>query len=88
MSQAITRAVVNMTIEQLLVAAQLEDVARIGWDNHLQLQGYVVISTSMLATKRFNFMMDEGRQIVEFPSEARTLLIMRLTKALTEGRGN
>lgn len=88
MKQAITHTVENMTIEQLIVAAQLEDVARIGWDNHLHLQGYVVIATSRLNTKRFNFMMDEARQIVEFPDEARTLLIGFLVKELTEERGN
>jgi hypothetical protein len=86
MSQAITRTVVNMTLEQLLIAAQLEGLATVGWDNHTHLQAYLVVESLATGRKRFNFMMDEARQIVEFPGEARTLLIMVLTKELTKGR--
>jgi hypothetical protein len=86
MSQAITNTVVDMTIEQLLIAGQLEGIAITGWDNHLHLQAYLVVETLELGRKRFNFMMDEARQIVQFPSEARTLLIEVLTKELTKGR--
>jgi hypothetical protein len=76
-----------MTTEQLLLAAQLEGIATVGWDNHLHLQAYLVVETLDLGRKRFNFMMDEARQIVEFPGEARTLLIMVLNKELTKGEG-
>jgi hypothetical protein len=86
MSQAITRTVVSMTTEQLLLAAQLEGLATVGWDNHLHLQAYLVVESLATGRKRFNFMMDEARQIVEFPSEARVMLIMVLTKELTKGR--
>jgi hypothetical protein len=86
MSQAITRTIVGMTTEQLLLAAQLEGIATVGWDNHLHLQAYLVVETLDLGRKRFNFMMDEARQIVEFPGEARTLLIMVLNKELRKGR--
>lgn len=87
MSEDITRVVANMTIEQLLIAAQMEGIATVIWFNKLQLQGYVSISSTRLDIKGFPFMMDEARQIVEFPGEARSMLIMRLTKELTENRG-
>jgi hypothetical protein len=86
MSQAITRAIVGMATEQLLLAGQLEGIATVGWNNHLHLQAHLVIQTLDGGRKQFSFMMDEARQIVEFPTEARTLLIMVLTKELTKGR--
>lgn len=88
MTDAIIRTVVEMTTEQLLVAAQLEGIASLGWNNHTHLQAHVTIRTLRFGQKTFPFMMDEARQIVEFPEEARTLLIGFLSKELTEGRGN
>jgi hypothetical protein len=87
MSEAIIRAIVEMTTEQLIVAAQLEGIASIGWNNHTHLQAHITIRTLRFGQKSFPFMMDEARQIVEFPDEARTLLIGFLSKELTEHRG-
>jgi hypothetical protein len=87
MIDAITHAVATMTTEQLLIAAQLEGIASVGWNNHLQLQAHVTIRTLRFGQKTFPFMVDEARQIVEFPEEARTLLIDFLVHELTEHRG-
>jgi hypothetical protein len=88
MVEAITKTVVTMTIEQLLVAAQLEGIASIGWNNHTHLQAHVTIRTLRFGQKTFPFMMDEARQIIEFPDEARNLLVSFLVNELTEHRGN
>lgn len=88
LTKTITKTVVSMTTEQLIVAGQLEGIVTVGWDNHLHLQAYIAIRTLRAGIKRYNFMMDEARQIVEFPDEARTLLIGFLVNELTEHRGD
>ena len=88
MTKAITETVSNMSIEQLLLAAEMEGIAIIGWDNHLHLQAYVFFQTLATGRHRHTFMVDKARQIVDFPEDARKTLVDLLVKELVRGRND